>query len=567
MINLRNIYLGSSLILCFLSIACSNNTTKTEEKQTPPNIVIIMADDLGYSDINCYGGQLNTPNIDQLAKQGVRFSQFYNTARCCPSRASLLSGQYPHKTGIGHMTEDRGKPAYQGKLSKNVLTIAEVLKANNYQTMMTGKWHVTDNIQPEGDTSNWPLQRSFDKFYGTLPGYGSLWDPAGLYNGNNPIKAKGDYFYTDVQTDTTVNYIKDAVKNQEPFFMYVAYSAPHYPLHAREKYIQSNKGKFDEGWDILREKRLQHLKNEGLIDSSVNLAERDEQSVDWNMEPYQKWQSHRMEVFAAMVEQMDTGIGKIMNTLKETGVDKNTIVIFLSDNGGSAEGHLNGTIERWGKPWTSKLIPEFAPNGEKVKAGDFPNEKLGGPSTFGSYGVKWANLSNAPFQRHKSWLHEGGISTPFIVRWPNEVTDAGSIRHCPAHLIDIMATCVEISGATYPEEYNGNKIHPLKGKNLLQLLKVDQQNERVICWEHEGNRAIRKGDWKLVSEFPGTWKPVRKYAKKGRWELYLISKDRTETNDLAKQMPEKVRELDALWQQWANEVGVISWAELVDEDY
>jgi len=551
------------LVLLGLS-ACQ---VKTEKQKQQPNIVIIMADDLGYSDLACYGGELNTPHIDQLASEGLRFSQFYNGARCCPSRASLLTGQYSHVAGIGHMTEDRGKEAYQGRLSQNVLTIAEVLKLNGYQTMMTGKWHVTDNIERKGDISNWPIQRGFDKFYGTLPGYGSFWDPAGLYNGNEAVKAIGDYFYTDAMTDTTISYIHEAIDKDEPFFMYVAYAAPHYPLHAREEYIVNNKGKFDAGWDVLRAERLKRLKEKGLINSDVTLANRDEQSIPWEDEPYKQWQSHRMEVFGAMVEQMDAGIGRIMQTLKDVGADENTIVIFLSDNGGSAEGHLYNTIERWGKPWKSKLIPELAPNGEKMKAGDWPDEPLGGPTTFGSYGVKWANLSNAPFQRHKSWLHEGGISTPFIVRWPAQIANTGAIRHTPTHLIDVMATCIDISSSDYPKVVNERMIHSYEGESLASLFKGESTSGRPLFWEHEGNRAIRYGDWKLVSEFPGTWAPVRAYEKQGQWELYNIVNDRTETTDLASEMPEKVKELEALWQQWANRVGVIPWDELVKEDY
>jgi len=554
-------------IVAFVLMLLGLSACHTAKETKKPNIVIFMADDLGYSDLACYGGELNTPHIDQLANEGLRFSQFYNGARCCPSRASLLTGQYSHVAGIGHMTEDRGKEAYQGRLSHNVLTIAEVLKLNGYQTMMTGKWHVTDNIDRKGDISNWPMQRGFDKFYGTLPGYGSFWDPAGLYNGNEPIKATGDYFYTDAMTDTTISYIQKAINKDEPFFMYVAYAAPHYPLHAREKYIANNKGKFDAGWDVLRAERLERLQEQGLINQDVTLAKRDEQSIPWEDEPYQSWQSHRMEVFGAMVEQMDAGIGRIMQTLKDIGADENTMVIFLSDNGGSAEGHLYNTIERWGKPWKSKLIPELAPNGEKMKAGDWPDEPLGGPTTFGSYGVKWANVSNAPFQRHKSWLHEGGISTPFIVRWPAQIADTGAIRHTPTHLIDVMATCIDISSSDYPKLMNDKMIHSYEGKSLTSLFKSEQDYGRPICWEHEGNRAIRYGDWKLVSEFPGTWAPVRAYEKNGQWELYNIANDRTETTDLAAEMPEKVKALETLWKQWADRVGVIPWGELVKEDY
>ena len=349
--------------------------------------------------------------------------------------------------------------------------------------------------------------------------------------------------------------------------MYVAYTAPHYPLHARQKVIDKYKGRFTEGWDKIRENRFQRLINMGMIDSLSQLPPRDEQSILWEDEPEKEWQQNRMETFAAMVDHVDQGVGDILNELKQVGQLDNTLIMFLSDNGGSAEGHRDGLIERWGKPWTSSLIPEYTRGGKKVRAGDFPDLELGSDSTYGSYGVKWANVSNAPFRLHKSWLHEGGIATPLIVFWPAGIKEKNTIRHELVHIIDIMPTCLKISGTTYPESYKGKEIIPAQGKNIFDVLENPTNEERTLFWEHEGNRAIRKGKWKLVSEYPGTWSTVRAYEKKGEWELYNMEIDRTEMNDLSGQYPELVEVLSKEWQQWADRSMVISWDKLIEGDY
>jgi len=558
----------SSTILIFILImiiySCGIQRKEKDEKR--PNILLIVTDDLGYSDLGFYGSKIKTPNINSLAENGIAFSQFYNGTRCCPSRASLLTGLYAHQAGIGQMTEDRGLPAYSGDLSKNAVTIAEVLKEAGYYTAMTGKWHVIKNTNPESPKDNWPLQRGFDRFYGTLPGHGSLYDPAGLVDGNKMIKADGDFYYTEKITSKSQEFICEAVQKEKPFFMYVAYTAPHYPLQARPEVIKKYKGKFAEGWDEIRRKRYNNLVEKGLIKPGWKLSERDEQSIPWEDEPEKAFQENRMEVFAAMIDHVDQGVGEIIKTLKETGQFKNTLIIFLSDNGGSAEGHRDGKIERWGTPWKSNLIPDSTRDGRKVIAGDFPDLPLGGPETYGSYGVRWANVSNAPFRLHKSWLHEGGISTPFIMHYPAGLKQKG-ITHQVGHIIDLMPTIINLTDAQYPESFNGNEIPPQEGKDLLELLNKTEIQPRTICWEHEGNRAIRHGKWKLVSEFPGTWSTVRAYKNKGRWELYDMEKDRTEQNDLAVQFPGKVKELETLWNNWANRVGVVSWSELVEGNY
>lgn len=551
----------SGLVLLVL-FSCKTETHKIEK----PNILLIVTDDLGYSDLGFYGSKIETPNINLLAENGVAFSQFYNGTRCCPSRASLLTGLYAHQAGIGHMTEDRGLPSYSGDLSKNVVTIAEVLKESGYYTAMAGKWHITKNTKADSPKDNWPLQRGFNRFYGTLPGHGSLYDPAGLVDGNELIKAEGDFYYTEKITSKSQGFIKEAVQQEKPFFLYVAHPAPHYPLHARPEAIQKYKGKFAEGWDKLREKRYTNLVEKGIIKTEWKLPERDEQSIPWEDEPKKAFQENRMEVFAAMIDHVDQGIGEIIKTLKETGQFENTLIIFLSDNGGSAEGHRDGKIERWGTPWKSSVIPDSTRDGRKVIAGDFPDMPLGGPETYGSYGVRWANVSNAPFRLHKSWLHEGGISSPFIMHWPAGLQQKG-INHQVGHIIDLMPTIANLAEAKYPESFKGNKIPKSEGIDLLNLIQKDKIQPRTLCWEHEGNRAIRHGKWKLVSEFPGTWSTVRNYTNKGHWELYDMEDDRTEQNNLAQHFPGKVKELEKLWEKWANRVGVVSWENLVDDNY
>jgi arylsulfatase len=375
------------------------------------------------------------------------------------------------------------------------------------------------------------------------------------------IRAEGDFYYPEMITSKGQQYIREAVGKDMPFFLYIAHPAPHYPLHARREVINKYKGKFSEGWDSLRLSRYNNLVNAGLIKPEWKLPERDEQSIPWEEETEKAFQENRMEVFAAMIDHVDQSTGDIIETLKETGQFENTIIFFLSDNGGSAEGHRDGKIERWGTPWKNNLIPDSTRDGRKVIAGDFPGLPLGGPDTYGSYGVRWANVSNAPFRLHKSWVHEGGISTPLILHWPAGLKHLG-LTHQAGHIIDLMPTIINVAGADYPEEYNGYKITEYEGIDLLKLINDGELIPRTLFWEHEGNRAVRKGQWKLVSEYPGTWSTVRKYENQGQWELYDMENDRTELNNLAEQNPEKVKELESLWNEWANRVGVVSWEEL-----
>jgi len=551
------IFSGNFLAKC----SCEKDVDKNKTEKSKPNVILIMADDLGYSDIGCYGGEIQTPNLDSLANEGVSFTQFYNGARSSPTRASILTGLYAHQVGMGHLAQDLGYSSYSGELSQDAPTIAKLLKSSGYNTYMTGKWHLTKNSLPDTptDINNRPLDRGFDHFYGTLPGHGSYWNPAGLMEDSAFVKAQGDYYYTEALADYASKYIQDAVSKKSPFFLYFAPLTPHYPLHAREKYIRKYEDLYKQGWEQLREERMDFLKKQGLIPENTEIPPLDELSGPWEKEEYKEWQAHRMAVYAAMVEQMDIAIGQIIKILKETGQYNNSLIMFLSDNGASAEGHLYNTIERQGNEWNSNVIPEKTRDGHPVKSGDWPGKRLGSPDTYGSYGPKWANLSNTPFRLFKSWVHEGGISTPFIVSWP-DVIPKGETTSQVAHIIDILPTILDVTDTEYPKSFNQTETTSLQGISLLPYIKnIKKNTERTLFWEHEGNRAIRKGDWKLVSEYLGSWSSIREYTNSGKWELYNMEDDRTEMNDRSKEHPNLVKELSSEWQRWADSVGVVKW--------
>ena len=519
-----------------------------------PNIVLVVADDLGYSDLGCYGSEIRTPNLDRLAGNGLQFSQFYNATRCCPSRACLLTGEFPHQVGMGHMPYDAGEPGYRGDLRRDAPTIAELLKRAGYFTAMAGKWHVTRHTRADSPRDNWPTQRGFDEFFGTLPGHGSFWDPAGLMRNNRPIKAERDFFYTDAIAKHAVEFIEQAA--DRPFFLYAAFTAPHYPLHARQGTIASYEGVYEVGWDVIRSRRHAALIERGLVPKGTGLAPRDPASIPWDEDPNQKWQAHRMQVYAGMITEMDAAIGRIVHKLEQGGKLENTLFVFVSDNGGSNEGHLNNTIERMKKPWKSSVIPKTTPDGKPVRPGDWPGVPLGGPETYGSYGPRWANVSNTPFRRHKSWTHEGGISTPCIIHWP-EVIETKQTTHAMAHLVDLMPTFAAVAGIRDRQS---------AGMNLLPLLRnrhdASAFADREIGWEHEGNRAYRKGKWKIVSEFPGTWTTMYPYPKKGQWELYDVQADRTELIDLSRINHDVLTAMITSYEAWAKRIGAVPWGEL-----
>ncbi len=532
-------------------------TSEPAMKTSKPNVVLILNDDMGYSDIGCYGGEVETPNLDRMAANGLRFSQFYNTARCSPSRASMLTGLHPHQTGVGILTYDSGPEGYAGNLNQRCVTIPQALKASGYKTYMSGKWHVASSLTKPTDT--WPLQRGFDEFFGTIIGAGSFYDPNTLTRGNanaeHEARAEG-FFYTDAISDQAVAYIEQHAKAHpdQPFFEYVAYTAPHWPLHAHEADIARYKGRFDRGWDALREERLEKLVASGLLKDTWKLTERDPSQPPWSEaqadEQFRAWTLRCMEVYAAQIDRMDQGIGRIIAALEKTGQLDNTVFIFLADNGACAEDIPEGvSIDEL----VSKLMIARAEtrSGEPVHFGNDPSRMPGPENTYQSYGTAWANLSNAPFRLYKHWIHEGGIATPLIIHWPRGIGERGGIRHAPGYLPDIMATILDITGTAYPATFEGRPIDPIEGQSLLPVFAQDGATRAPMFWEHEGNAAVRIGQWKLVKRYPRPW------------ELYDLEADRTELHDLAAQHPERVADMAGQYGAWAARCGVIPREQIV----
>jgi len=558
-----------------------NTTLLKSEIKDRPNIVLIMADDMGYSDIGCYGSEIETPNLDKLASHGLRFSQFYNTSRCCPTRASLLTGLYPAQTGVGRMTvTDYNIPGYRGDLNHQSVTIAEVLKTAGYKTYISGKWHVTKQLEDVDSLKyNWPRQRGFDKFYGTIIGAGSFWDPYTLTRNNTYITPENDpvykpdhYYYTDAISDNAVKYLEQYKSESEgkPFFMYVSYTAAHWPLHAPDDEIEHYKGKYDQGFDAIRQKRVERLKKMGLINKKWEITKA---VARWDTLSNKAWHARNMEVYAAMITRMDKGIGKIIKKLELTSELENTLVIFLQDNGAAAE-ELEWVKNREALDTLSTVPLYQAMEKDEIQNDMVPNQNRNGypvimqskkvlsgsDETYNAYGPTWANTSNTPFRQFKHWVNEGGISSPLIVQWPSRINAKDGIRHQLSHLIDIMATCVDVAGATYPLEYKGNVIMPMEGKSLLPVfLNNEKINRDAIFFEHEGNRAVRQQKWKLVSKAQDQPQYYIKIDSLpiDQWELFDMEKDRTETTDLAWQNPEIVRELSNKWYQWAKRTNTV----------
>lgn len=525
-------YLLRNAFCCFFIVAvlgCSSATeSQEEEKVSSPNIIVIMADDMGYSDIGCYGSEIATPNLDDLAEDGLRFRQFYNAARCCPTRASLLTGLYPHEAGMGGMVSSlnsQPEPGpYQGFLSDSSVTIAEVLKQAGYATYMSGKWHVGE--KPE----HWPRKRGFDRYFGLISGGSSyfeiikdqprvrqmalddeLWEPP----------AEG-FYMTDAFSDYAVSFLDEHFeqKQDQPFLLYLSYTAPHWPLHALPEDIEKYEGKYDMGWDSLRMLRYQKMLDLGIIDSAFHLSPREEGVDAWeNAENKEDW-ARRMAVYAAMIDRMDQGIGRVFKELKQNDAWDNTLILFLSDNGGSDE------------DITGRKLHD-------------PSAAIGYPGSYVAYKKPWAIASNTPFRRYKKWVNEGGIATPFIAHWPEGIASAGITKNY-AHVTDIMATCVDLAGTNYPSDVNGKPVKPLRGESLMPFFTGESvDEERILYWEHMGHQALRKGKWKIVSSAPDE-----------QWKLYDMENDPTELQDVGSEYQDIVKTLTADYQAWAQEVGV-----------
>lgn len=510
-----------------------------------PNILIIMVDDMGYSDPGCFGGEIETPNIDRLSEDGVRLTQFYNCARSCPTRASLLTGLYAQQAGLTNNGNS---------LTQNCVTLAEVLKEAGYQTGMAGKWHLSEtrprenkneqlewlahrkDFGPFAPLATYPCNRGFDEHWGVIWGVVDYYDPFSLVHNEEPIKeVPQDFYMTDFITDHAVQMIDRFTANKKPFFLYVAHDAPHWPLMAPEKDIAKYRGKYDGGWDSLRVTRYKRMIELGLVDPVTEPCARNESGEKWADCERKEWESRHMEVHAAMVDHVDQGIGKIVAELKKTGAYNNTIVFFLSDNGASPERGFPPGFDRAG---TTR-------DGREIVYNDY--YAPGPETTWGYLGKAWAGALNTPYRFWKAESYHGGNATPFIMEWPEGLkVKRGSInRSMVGHVIDIMPTCLHLARASYPEQYRGHRIEPYEGISLAPFIAgEDFKGNDTLYWEHSGGRAIRAGDWKLSA------------LRNRQWELFNLKDDLTETMDLSCSYPEKVQEMNALWRTWAERVGL-----------
>ena len=515
---------------------------KLQAAPARPNILIIMADDMGFSDLGCYGSEINTPNLDTLAKGGLRYTRFYNCARCCPSRAALMTGLYPHEAGVGDMVDQYAarfrnelhSPAYSDHLNLHTPTIAEVLHGAGYQTAITGKWHL--GYRPE----EWPSARGFEHSFAQIAGamnyygYGPQFSLPQGERGYLPMELNGNpftpptngFFTTDAYTDFAVRQIREHHQNDKPFFLYVAYNAPHWPLQARPATIAKYRHTYDAGWDKVREARYEQLKKLGMIEPSMPNAPRPDGLSAWEKlapEKQKAWQEE-MAVYAAQIDELDAGVGRIMTALRESGQETNTLVLFLSDNGGAAE-----------RPF--------------LTIGDAP---LGSRDSFLGYDLEGAHVSCTPLRYTKSFVHEGGISSPLIVYWPGGIPASrdGTLVSDAAHIIDMMASCVDLAGAKFPEGWHGGKTKSPEGISLVPSFTGQPLHRtQPIFWEHEGNRAVLDGKWKLVAE------------RVNPWELYDMETNRTESHNLAGEQPERAKQLFTEFEQWTERVGVLRWPE------
>ncbi len=498
-----------------------------------PNILLIMVDDMGWADLGCYGSEIPTPNIDALAKNGVRFTQFYNTARCSTTRASLLTGLYPHQAGMGHLDNMRFPESLgtHGRLNDRAVTMAQVLGSAGYHTSMVGKWHLG---QQSGTTPwNKGFQRTATTRFGELyfpnekhkPGTEFVYLDGQETPAASPKVGTGEWYSTFMFTDWALKFVDDAKQQKKPFFLYFAHGAPHFPLKAPAEVIAKYRGKYKAGWDKLREARHAKQIEIGLVDPKWPLSPRPEEVAAWDSltpEDQDRF-DHMMATYAAMLDCVDQSVGRMVAGLKERGMLDDTLILFLSDNGGNAEGGPRGITQ-----------------GGEIGSAD--------SSVF--LGMSWATLNNTPFRRYKHFTHEGGISSPLIAHWPKGIPSEryGKLEKQPGHLIDVMATAVDLSGATYPATFEGHAILPKEGLSLRPaFLGEPLHRVKPIFWEHEGNRAVRSGPWKAVMKL------------KGEWELYNIEEDRTEQNNLIGINKAVAVLLIQQWNDWAATSFVDPW--------
>lgn len=508
-----------------------------------PNVVVILADDLGFSDLGSYGGEIETPNLDRLAAEGVRMSAFYATPRCSPSRASLLTGRHPHSVGIGILTSDDRPNGYPGSLDPAAPTIAELVRSRGYRTALAGKWHLSSDVTTPNET--WPTRRGFEEFTGILEGASSYYRPP-LRRGDDlvdpeELAADEEFYLTDGLSRAAVDFVERAADAGEPFLLYLAYTAPHWPLHAPDADIARHRERYRAGWDELRARRLERLERDGVLAPGTTAAH-DPEVPAWEDAGDPEWEAERMATYAAQVAIMDRGIGDLLDVLERRGLRDDTLIVFTSDNGACAE-----ELPFASGPPAARVCPPTTRDGRPVRVGNEPTVIPGPETGYASYGRSWAHLSNAPFRLYKRWVHEGGIAAPLVASWPAGGLAAGAIAHAPAHIVDLVPTILAAIGGD---------LESAAGASLLPewrrpTARGDVADDRALCWEHMGNAAVRRGRWKLVRE---ALRP---------WELYDLDADRGETTDVADRHPELVADLAREWDEWASANGVLPWEDVL----
>ena len=555
----RLVYQVLAVVMSLLVLGGVSALTLVPKKGVKrPNIILVMADDLGYSDIGCYGGEIKTPNLDQLAQSGLRFTNCYNMGRCCPTRASMLTGLYPHQAGIGKMTFNEGESGYRGQLNEHTVTLAEALRTAGYRTGMVGKWHISETVERKdkaeqlkwlahqadygnfADPNSYPSGRGFEKFYGTIWGVADYFDPFSLVHGKEQVKTvPKNFYYTNAIGDTAVSFVNQFSRSDKPFFMYVAYTAPHWPVQALPEDIKKYENVYKDGWQALRKRRYDRLMALKLIDpATTTLPAFMFPKKDWATNPTREWDAHAMAVHAAMVDRMDQNIGHLIAELKRTKQYDNTLIVFLADNGASPEdptefgpGFDRAGATRDGQTVAFPKQKEVLPSGQLVHAG---------------IGEVWAHSLNTPYRYYKAKQHEGGIKTPFIVHWPQGVQQPGRLVAEPVHVIDFMRTFLDLGQGSYPATYAGRSITPSPGKSFVPLLTSAKAPAKPLhselFWEHFGAAALREGDWKIV-----------RLNATEPWELYDLGHDRSETKNLASQQADRVTAMNKRWQQLAQE--------------
>jgi arylsulfatase len=521
-------------VLTLVLFSCLCSTLAATAK--PPNILLIMVDDMGWSDLGCYGGELDTPHIDSLARDGLRFTQFYNNAVCGATRASLLSGLYCQQTG------HRGDRWNEPKDFAKCVMISEVLQANGYHTAMVGKWQGRDLA----------VKRGFDRFFGPMcQGKISYWNAVkdnDFYLDDQPWKHTENFFMTESFNDYAVKFLEDAANKEQPFFLYAAYIAPHWPLHARDKDISAYRKRYlEKGWDEWMGERQRRQRDLGLLPATWTPAPKDPSIPDWSKDKDKTWQAERMAVYAAQITKVDEGVGRLLKVLKDSGADDNTLVLFLSDNGAASDGGIHPSKSGFGFPLEKGAT--WRKDGGTVKGGSGPGHMPGPADTFAGYGRAWATTSNTPFRSYKQSAYEGGIRTPLIARWPKVITEGGKLTDQPGHVMDIMATALDIAGIEYPKEFQGRHPVPMEGRSLAPIFHSEPREAHpALAWNCAKGRAIRMGDWKLV-------KPKGENHPNAKWELYNLKTDGGETKNLAAEKPDRVEIMSAAYAAWKKRVG------------